>query len=53
MSFVVVAALTAAGVVVFGVVATRGHVPASAKPRSGDPPLTLALGDRDDREARG
>ena len=52
MSFVTFAALTAAGVVVFGVVATRGHVPASAKPRSGHPPLTLALGDRDDREAR-
>lgn len=52
MSFVTFAALTAAGVVVFGVVATRGHVPASAKPRSGHPPLSLALGDRDDREAR-
>src|SRR3954471_871358 len=52
MSFVTVAALAAAGVVVFGVVATRGHVPRSAKPRSGHPPLTLALGDRDDREAR-
>ena len=52
MSFVTFAALTAAGVVVFGVVATRGHVPASAKPRSGHPPLSLALGDRADREAR-
>src|SRR3954464_11335820 len=52
MSFVTVAALTAAGVVVFGVVATRGHIPASAKPRSGHPPLSLALGDRDDAEAR-
>ena len=52
MSFVTFAALTAAVVVVFGVVATRGHVPASAKPRSGHPPLTLALGDRDDRESR-
>jgi tetratricopeptide (TPR) repeat protein len=51
-SFVTFAALTAAGVVVFGVVATRGHVPASAKPRSGHPPLSLALGDRADREAR-
>ena len=27
-------------------------MPASAKPRSGHPPLALALGDRDDREAR-
>jgi tetratricopeptide (TPR) repeat protein len=52
LSFVTFAALTAAGVVVFGVVATRGHVPASAKPRSGHPPLSLALGDRSDREAR-
>ncbi|HZE28939.1 MAG TPA: hypothetical protein VE055_02500 [Gaiellaceae bacterium] len=52
MLFVAFAALTAAGVVVFGVVATRGHVPASAKPRSGHPPLSLALGDRADREAR-
>jgi len=52
ISFVTFAALTAAGVVVFGVVATRGHVPASAKPRSGHPPLSLALGDRDDRESR-
>jgi tetratricopeptide (TPR) repeat protein len=51
-SFVTLAALTTAGVVVFGVVATRGHVPASAKPRAGHPPLTLALGDRADREAR-
>jgi tetratricopeptide (TPR) repeat protein len=52
LSFVTVAALTAAGVVVFGVVATRGHIPAAAKPRSGHPPLSLALGDRDDAEAR-
>ena len=52
LAFVTFAALTAAGVVVFGVVATRGHVPASAKPRSGHPPLSLALGDRVDREAR-
>jgi tetratricopeptide (TPR) repeat protein len=52
MAFVAFAALTAAGVVVFGVVATRGHVPASAKPRSGHPPLNLELGDRVDREAR-
>jgi tetratricopeptide (TPR) repeat protein len=52
LAFVTFAALTAAGVVVFGVVATRGHVPASAKPRRGHPPLSLALGDRVDREAR-
>jgi tetratricopeptide (TPR) repeat protein len=51
-SFVTVAALTAAGVVVFAVVATRGHIPASAKPRSGHPPLYLSLGDRADREGR-
>jgi hypothetical protein len=52
ISFVTFAALTAAGVVVFGVVATRGHVPPSAKPRGGHPPLSLALGDRDDPESR-
>lgn len=51
-SLVAVAALTAAAVVVFGVVATRGHVPPAAKPRSGHPPLGLSLGDRSDREAR-
>src|SRR3954468_17457106 len=52
LSFVALAALAAAAVVVFGVVATRGHVPAAAEPRAGHPPLSLALGDRDDREAR-
>jgi tetratricopeptide (TPR) repeat protein len=52
LSFVAVAALTAAAAVVFGVVATRGHIPPAAKPRSGHPPLDLALGDRDDAEAR-
>src|SRR3954468_5350696 len=52
LSFVAVAALAAAAVVVFGVVATRGHVPAAAKPRSGHPPLDLALGDRTDAEAQ-
>jgi tetratricopeptide (TPR) repeat protein len=49
---VAVAGLTAAALVVFGVVATRGHVPPAAKPRSGHPPLGLSLGDRSDREAR-
>jgi tetratricopeptide (TPR) repeat protein len=52
VSFVAVAALTAAAVVVFGVVATRGHIPPAAKPRSGHPPLSLALGDRTDPEAQ-
>jgi tetratricopeptide (TPR) repeat protein len=52
VSMVAVAGLTAAALVVFGVVATRGHVPPAAKPRSGHPPLSLALGDRADREAR-
>src|SRR3954470_23499229 len=52
LSFVAVAALAAAAAVVFGVVATRGHVPAAAKPHSGHPPLDLALGDRADAEAQ-
>src|SRR4051795_552310 len=52
LSFVTVAALTAAGGVVFGVGGTRGHIPPAAQPRSGHPPLSLALGDRDDAEAR-
>jgi len=52
LSFVAVAALAAAAAVVFGVVATRGHVPPAAKPRSGHPPLDLALGDRTDAEAQ-
>src|SRR6476661_985862 len=51
-SFVTFAAVVASGVVVVGVLATRGHVPGAAKPRSGHPPLSLALGDRADREAR-
>src|SRR3954470_13825800 len=52
LSLVAVAALTAAAVVVFGVVATRGHVPPAAGPRRGHPPLDLALGDRADAEAQ-
>ena len=51
-SLVTLAAVIASGVVVVGVLATRGHIPGSAKPRSGHPPLSLALGDRGDREAR-
>jgi len=51
-SLVTLAAVVASGVVVVGVLATRGHIPGSAKPRSGHPPLSLALGDRADREAR-
>jgi tetratricopeptide (TPR) repeat protein len=51
-SLVTLAAVVASGVVVVGVLATRGHIPGSAKPRSGHPPLSLALSDRADREAR-
>jgi tetratricopeptide (TPR) repeat protein len=51
-SLVSLAAVVASGVVVVGVLATRGHIPGAAKPRSGHPPLSLALGDRADREAR-
>jgi tetratricopeptide (TPR) repeat protein len=49
---VLLAAAVAAGVVVVGVLATRGHVPATAKPRAGRPPLSLDLGLRVDAEAR-
>jgi tetratricopeptide (TPR) repeat protein len=52
VSLVALAGLAAAGLVVFGVVATRGHVLPAAKPRSGHPPLSLSLGDRSDRVAR-
>jgi tetratricopeptide (TPR) repeat protein len=51
-SLVTLAAVVASGVVVVGVLATRGHIPGAAKPRSGHPPLSLSLGDRADREAR-
>jgi tetratricopeptide (TPR) repeat protein len=51
-SLVTLAAVVASGVVVVGVLATRGHVPGTAKPRVGHPPLSLALGDRADQEAR-
>lgn len=51
-SLVTLAAVIASAIVVVGVLATRGHIPGSAKPRSGHPPLSLALGDRADREAR-
>ncbi len=49
---VTLAAVVASGVVVLGVVATRNHVAAAAKPRAGRPPLALALGVRTDPEAR-
>jgi tetratricopeptide (TPR) repeat protein len=39
-------------VVVLGVLATRSHVAAAAKPRAGLPPLALDLGLRTDPEAR-
>ena len=50
--FVTLAAVVASGVVVLGVVATRSHVAAAAKPRAGLPPLALDLGLRTDPEAR-
>jgi hypothetical protein len=50
--FVTLAAVVASGVVVLGVVATRSHVAAAAKPRAGLPPLALDLGLRTDSEAR-
>jgi len=49
---VLLVAAVAAGVVVVGVLATRGHVPATAKPRSGHPPLTIYTGVRTDAEAQ-
>jgi tetratricopeptide (TPR) repeat protein len=51
-ALVTLAAVAASGVVVVGVLATRGHVPAPAKPRAGHPPLVLDLGVRTDAEAR-
>lgn len=50
---VALAAAAASGVVVVGVLATRGHVPGAPKLRAGRPPLTLDLGIRTDSEARG
>jgi tetratricopeptide (TPR) repeat protein len=49
---VALAAAAASGVVVVGVLATRGHVPGAPKLRAGRPPLTLDLGIRTDSEAR-
>ena len=49
---VTLAAVVASGVVVLGVLATRSHVAAAAKPRAGLPPLALDLGLRTDPEAR-
>jgi tetratricopeptide (TPR) repeat protein len=50
-ALVALAAVLASGVVVVGVLATRNHVPAAAKPRTGRPPLSLDVGVRTDREA--
>jgi tetratricopeptide (TPR) repeat protein len=49
---VTLAGVLASGLVVAGVLATRNHVAAAPKPRSGRPPLTLDLGVRTDREAQ-
>jgi predicted Zn-dependent protease len=49
---VTLAAVVASGLVVAGVLATRNHVAAAPKPRSGRPPLALDLGVRTDREAQ-
>jgi tetratricopeptide (TPR) repeat protein len=49
---VALAATAASGVVVVGVLATRGHVPGPQKPREGRPPLALDFGVRTDAEAR-
>jgi hypothetical protein len=49
---VLLASVVAAGIVVVGVLATRSHVPASAKPLKGRPTLNLYLGVRTDPEAR-
>ena len=51
-AIVLLVAAVAAGVVVVGVLATRGHVPATAKLRSGHPSLTIYTGVRTDAEAR-
>src|SRR5690349_1053354 len=51
-AIVLLAAVVAAGVVVVGVLATRGHVPGTAKPRTGHPPLTIYTGVRTDAQAR-
>ena len=51
-AIVLFVAVIAAGVVVVGVLATRGHVPATAKARSGHPPLTIYTGVRTDAEAQ-
>jgi tetratricopeptide (TPR) repeat protein len=51
-TIVLLVATVAAGVVVVGVLATRSHVPAAAKARAGNPPLSLYTGVRTDAEAR-
>jgi tetratricopeptide (TPR) repeat protein len=51
-ALVALAAAAASGVVVVGVLATRGHGPGAPKPRAGRPPLALDFGIRTDPEAR-
>lgn len=51
-ALVALAAAAASGVVVVGVLATRGHVPGAPKPRAGRPPLVLDFAIRSDPEAR-
>ncbi len=51
-ALVALAAVVASGVVVVGVLATRGHVPGAPKPRAGRPPITLYFGVRTDPEAQ-
>jgi tetratricopeptide (TPR) repeat protein len=46
------AAVVASGVVVVGVLATRGHVPGAPRPRAGRPPISLYFGVRSDAEAQ-
>jgi tetratricopeptide (TPR) repeat protein len=51
-ALVAAAAALVSGVVVVGVLATRGHVPAPPQPRAGRPPISLYVGVRTDAEAR-
>lgn len=51
-ALVALAVAAASGVVVVGVMATRGHVPEAPKPRAGHPPLALDFGLRTDPETR-
>jgi tetratricopeptide (TPR) repeat protein len=51
-ALVALAAVVTSGVVVVGVLATRGHVPSAPKPRAGRPPITLYSGVRLDPESQ-